>query len=57
MLGFVNEHDWNIILYRVHETTRIADKTIAAIIQMNIALALRTRQNIEQLFADRHNSP
>jgi hypothetical protein len=53
-LGFINEHDGNIILYLIEKLAIVANQPVPGIIQMNIPFAFGACQYVEQFLADRH---
>ena len=51
---FVDQHDRNVILNRIHPVARAALQRSAALHQLDGSLAVGTRQNFEQLGVDGH---
>src|SRR5436190_5154705 len=51
---FIDQHDRNIFLDGIHEPAVLADQAVAAFIQVNIAFAFRASENVQEVFADRH---
>src|ERR1051326_439781 len=52
--GLVDEHDGNVVLDPVAELAGLADEPVLLRGELEIALALRARENLEQLLADAH---
>src|SRR5580704_11622806 len=52
--GFLDQHDWNVIAHRILEFARAADQTVLLVIEMQVALAFRARQDVEQFLTQRH---
>src|ERR1700685_4734958 len=53
-LGFLDQHDWNVIAHRIHESARAADQAVLLLVEMQVALAFRARQDVEQFLTQRH---
>jgi hypothetical protein len=51
---FIDEHDRNVILYRVQELAIVADKAIFRGGKFEVAFALGAAKDIEKFFLDRH---
>src|SRR5262245_43933513 len=52
--GFIDEHDRDVVLYRIQELAAPADEPVLARGQRHLALALRTGEDLQQLLADGH---
>jgi hypothetical protein len=52
--SFVNQHYRDIVLNGIEQVTGFADQAISFAIQENVSLTLRTSQNLQELFTDRH---
>src|SRR5271156_5389257 len=52
--GFLDQHDWNVIAHRILESARAAHQAVLLVIEMQIALAFRAREDVEQFLTQRH---
>ena len=50
----VDEHDGDVVLDFVKQFALIADESVALFVQVDVALALRTGEDIQEFFADGH---
>src|SRR5208337_5373013 len=53
-LGFLDQHDWNVIAHRILESASGADQAVLLVVEMQVALAFRARQDVEQFLTQRH---
>ena len=53
-LGLFYQHNGDIILDFVAELTRVTYKSVSSICKVNVALAFRARQDLEQFLTYRH---
>lgn len=53
---FINEHDWYVVPYFVHQAALMTNETIALLSEKEIPFALWTYKNIQQLLIDCHES-
>lgn len=55
-LGFIDEHDGNVIPDLINQFALFADKTIAGLIQMDIPFALGAGENVQKFLTDSHTT-
>src|SRR5438093_11998945 len=53
-LGFIDEHDRDVVLDPIAELARPADERVLRLGQDHLALALRAGEDLQQLLADGH---
>jgi hypothetical protein len=53
-LGFVDQHDRDIVADWVEEFAGRANEPVAGVIELKLTLAFGARQNVEQVLAYRH---
>src|SRR5208337_1520352 len=52
--GFLDQHDRNVITHRILESASAADQAVLLVVEMQVALAFRARQDVEQFLTQRH---
>src|ERR1700723_470444 len=52
--GFLDQHDRNVVAHGVLQSARVADQAVLLVVEMQVALAFRARQDVEQFLTQRH---